>query len=249
MTGPVDPESGEDTPTLLPEVAAGDVAEDRVVLTAAQVAADTDGIMPHEPAPLDVVDRPDGRAGYAEQLAGAELLPGGPAVAGARHRLAKAREQGAHPDEVVRLQRELADVAGYKLREHDQPLPTDGEGPVIHELVVTDVMNRLAVGIKRYGQPLRAGNGRSFLQDAYEEVLDLAAYLRGAIEEERIRAAAAGEDEVPAPPRTGRVRVAVVDGVSWLWNGDEQQWVVLTPGTVLSDEQRAAVEEHTGPLG
>lgn len=198
-------------------------------------------------APTEV-SRPDGRLGYTEQLANAELLPGGPTVAAARHRLDKARANGAHPDEVDRLQHELADVAGYRLREHDQPLPTEGEGPVIHELVTVDLMNRLAIGVKRYGQPLRAHNGRSFLRDAYEEQLDHCVYLRGLIEEEEARARAAGEDEIPAPPRTGRSRVAVVDGVGWLWNGEERQWMPLTPGTALTEEQRAAVAEHAGDL-
>lgn len=230
-----------DTPELLPDVA----ADGTVTLSALDVAEATDGIIPPTPAPLDVVERPDGAPGYAERLAHAELLP--PAAAAARKRLDEARAEGAPAEVLDGLQRELADAAGYRLREHDQQLPTDGDGPVIHELVVADVMNRLAVGIKRYGQPLRAHNGRSFLRDAYEEVLDLAAYLRGAIEEEEARLRAAGDD-VPPPPRTGRSRVAVVDGVAWLWNGDLREWVALTPGTALTPEQRAAVEEHTGPL-
>lgn len=221
--------------------------EDAHVVTSEEVAELT-AELGGRPAPTEV-DRPDGQPGYTEQIANALLLPGGKAVAAARHRLDQAREQGAHPDDIARLQREFADAAGLKLREGDQPLPTPSEGPVIHELVVADVMNRLAVGIKRYGQPLRAHNGRSFLRDAYEGVLDLAAYLRGAIEEEEARARAAGDDEIPAPPRTGRVRVAAVDGIAWLWNGDLREWIPLTPGTELTDEQRAAVEEHTGPPG
>ena len=39
------------------------------------------------------------------------------------------------------------------------------------------------VGRARYGMPLRAGNGRDALVDAYQEALDLAVYLRQAVEE------------------------------------------------------------------
>ncbi len=38
-------------------------------------------------------------------------------------------------------------------------------------------------GREDYGTPLRAYNGRDALKDAYEEALDLAVYLRQAIEE------------------------------------------------------------------
>jgi hypothetical protein len=65
----------------------------------------------------------------------------------------------------------------------DQPLPTTGSGPAIHGLVVTDILARLELGVRRYGQPLRAHNGRDSLRDAYEECLDLACYLRQLIEE------------------------------------------------------------------
>lgn len=67
-------------------------------------------------------------------------------------------------------------------REGDtQPMPTASTGPSMHELVQADLQGRLEVGIERYGQPLQAHNGRNALQDAYEEVLDLAVYLKQAI--------------------------------------------------------------------
>ena len=53
----------------------------------------------------------------------------------------------------------------------------------IPELVVADIAQRKQLGISRYGVPLQAHNGRDALQDAYEEALDLAMYLRQAIEE------------------------------------------------------------------
>lgn len=70
-------------------------------------------------------------------------------------------------------------------REGDtQPLPTASNTPIMHELVQADLAERLRVGIERYGQPLQAFNGRNALRDAYEEVLDLAVYLRQAIYEQ-----------------------------------------------------------------
>lgn len=55
------------------------------------------------------------------------------------------------------------------------------ELPVIHDLVADDLYARLDVGIKTYGTPLQPHNGRDALQDAYEEALDLACYLRQAM--------------------------------------------------------------------
>lgn len=63
-----------------------------------------------------------------------------------------------------------------------QPTPTVNiDNPRIHDLVVDDLFERMSVGIRRYGTPLRGHNGRDAMWDAYEEVLDLAVYLRQAI--------------------------------------------------------------------
>ena len=70
-------------------------------------------------------------------------------------------------------------------REHNapEPPPTEGSGPPIWELVIADMHERDRLGREKYGTPLRARNGRKALVDAYQEVLDLAVYLRQAIEE------------------------------------------------------------------
>lgn len=68
----------------------------------------------------------------------------------------------------------------------DQVLPTPNDGPSCHDLVILDLEERKAFGLKKYDSLLQPNNGRSMLQDAYEEVLDLAAYLRGALEEARL---------------------------------------------------------------
>lgn len=65
----------------------------------------------------------------------------------------------------------------------DQPPPLAREGRPIWELVVEDMQERDRIGRERYGTPLQAHNGRDALVDAYQEALDLAVYLRQAIEE------------------------------------------------------------------
>lgn len=72
--------------------------------------------------------------------------------------------------------------------ETDQPLPVPNDNPSCHDLVIQDLKERKEFGLRKYGQPLQAENGRSFLLDAYLEALDLTAYLRGLLEEEKKRA-------------------------------------------------------------
>lgn len=45
-------------------------------------------------------------------------------------------------------------------------------------LVQEDIEKRIDFGEKEYGERLTTFNGRNALQDAYEEVLDLAVYLK-----------------------------------------------------------------------
>ncbi len=63
-------------------------------------------------------------------------------------------------------------------REGDQALPIKNDLPFMHDLVKEDMEGRKQLGIKRYGTPLQPHNGRDALRDAYEEILDHAAYLR-----------------------------------------------------------------------
>lgn len=48
----------------------------------------------------------------------------------------------------------------------------------MHDFVAADMMSRKAFGLNKYGTHLQAFNGRDALKDAYEEVLDIAVYLR-----------------------------------------------------------------------
>lgn len=65
-----------------------------------------------------------------------------------------------------------------KTRPGDQPLPEKNDNPIIQNLVILDIQERMKVGIERYGTPLQAFNGRDALRDAYEEALDLTMYLK-----------------------------------------------------------------------
>lgn len=57
----------------------------------------------------------------------------------------------------------------------------------IWDLVIDDMRERDRKGRISYGTPLLVNNGRDALQDAYEEALDLCAYLKQAIEERNAR--------------------------------------------------------------
>jgi len=52
--------------------------------------------------------------------------------------------------------------------------------------VIDDIRRRRLVGIARYGTALQPHNGRNALQDAYEEALDLACYLKQRLIEEEV---------------------------------------------------------------
>jgi len=67
-----------------------------------------------------------------------------------------------------------------------EPPPLNGDRQSIHDLVISDIEDRKQFGLEKYGTTLQAGNGRRSLVDAYQEILDLAVYLRQYIEEYRI---------------------------------------------------------------
>lgn len=65
-----------------------------------------------------------------------------------------------------------------------QPNPLPGKTKIL-DLVLSDLTERAEQGHKKYGCYLQSHNGRDALQDAYEEALDLAMYLRQVIEEKK----------------------------------------------------------------
>ena len=63
-----------------------------------------------------------------------------------------------------------------KQRPGDQPLPRGGQR-CVQDRLIAEIEQRKQLGIQRYGQPLMTGNGRDAVRDAWEEAIDLAAYL------------------------------------------------------------------------
>jgi len=53
--------------------------------------------------------------------------------------------------------------------------------------VKQDIENRIIKGVKTYGERLKINNGRIALQDAYEEILDLALYIKQELKERESR--------------------------------------------------------------
>lgn len=84
------------------------------------------------------------------------------------------------------IQKNRARVQQEKLVLGSNPPPKSGKARPSWELVIQDMKARDKTGFKKYGVRLQADNGRNHLQDAYEEALDLAVYLRTQIEKEKL---------------------------------------------------------------
>jgi len=67
----------------------------------------------------------------------------------------------------------------------EQPSPIPNSSKPVWEMVIEDMKERDDFGRKRYGTPLQVGNGRDFMEDAYQELLDLVVYMRGELEKRR----------------------------------------------------------------
>jgi hypothetical protein len=63
-----------------------------------------------------------------------------------------------------------------------QSMPKQGKKDIL-PAVITDLKRRDEIGTIKYGTTLQSNNGRDCLMDAYQEVLDLAMYLRQVIME------------------------------------------------------------------
>ena len=59
-----------------------------------------------------------------------------------------------------------------------------GQGNPILGMVLADLTNRALEGKEKYGEPLKAHNGRNALWDLYQELLDAAMYIRQLIQEQ-----------------------------------------------------------------
>lgn len=71
-----------------------------------------------------------------------------------------------------------AAVGRAKTEPEDQPMPTINAQPYVHDQVAKDILARAELGERRYGTKLQPNNGRNALQDAYEELLDAATYVK-----------------------------------------------------------------------
>lgn len=109
-----------------------------------------------------------------------------------------------------------------------QPAPTPSDAASAHDLVIADVGQRKAHGLREYGTPLQAGNGRDHLRDFYEEQLDGVAYLRAHLDERDRAAAKARADMTIAAPT-----VTLVGSTA------------LNPGIVQSDPE-SSDPKHKG---
>jgi hypothetical protein len=69
-----------------------------------------------------------------------------------------------------------------------EPAPVSNNHPAVWDMVIADMQERDRTGLAKYGTRLQPFNGRDPLVDAYQEVLDLAVYLRQEIEQRKIKA-------------------------------------------------------------
>jgi len=65
-----------------------------------------------------------------------------------------------------------------------EPPPIESNRVSVWELVIEDMKERDKIGREKYKMPLRAYDGRNSLIESYQECLDMAVYLRKAIEEQ-----------------------------------------------------------------
>lgn len=61
------------------------------------------------------------------------------------------------------------------------PIPNDQ--PAVWDLVMVDMKDRDQMGLQKYKTRLQPHNGRDFLKDTYQELLDAAVYIRGLLYE------------------------------------------------------------------
>ena len=85
-----------------------------------------------------------------------------------------------------------------------EPLPKNGKQDVV-DLVLADIQARVEMGMEKYGTKLQTFNGRDALWDAYQEIIDLAMYLRQEIAEREAETAddGAGGGGVRGVPESG----------------------------------------------
>jgi len=86
-------------------------------------------------------------------------------------------------EEIIYEEFKIANKKEFNASIHE-PVPITGK-IIILDLVKKDLIDRAETGNKKYGTYLMSHNGRDALMDAYQEVLDLAMYLRQKLYEEK----------------------------------------------------------------
>ena len=72
---------------------------------------------------------------------------------------------------------DLCDCGSFTAAAKPEPKPT-GNGEIVLNEVIKDLLDRSKEGEKKYGTLLKTNNGRNALMDAYQEALDLCMYLK-----------------------------------------------------------------------
>lgn len=110
----------------------------------------------------------------------------------------------------------------------EQPAPVPNDAPSAHDLVIADVEQRKQFGLAKYGTPLQPGNTRKSIQDAYEEILDAACYLRTKLEEDAQRTERAQTSTVCLGPRVTVLAFTGLNPGTAEYDPDIKQSVITT---------------------
>ena len=125
----------------------------------------------------------------------------------------------------------------------------------IQSKVRADLVKREKLGIERYGTALYPNNGRRALQDAYEEALDLACYLRQALEANSAAGISSelGSVSVTIPPETkrpyGNLRTQLMQAQGQLAAANERIKILEAHGAAAQlecDDAEAQLEAVRG---
>jgi len=132
----------------------------------------------------------------------------------------------------------------------EQPAPIPNGAPLVKDLVIGDIEALCARRKEKYGTHLQPHNGRDSLQDAYEEAVDLALYLRACMEE---RKPATTREQPEYLPEDGWQPLRI-DAI-WTEHDDSEQppvfgiaTRVVSPACSLSTGDEYGVIRTRGPL-
>lgn len=135
----------------------------------------------------------------------------------------------------------------------NQQAPT-GNGEIVLNGVIEDLVARSDSGTKKYGTPLRVFNGRSAMMDLYQEILDAAMYVKQHLMEKTTAGmsldeyqAAAQETAVYPGKGSGNLSYPILG-----LNGEagevaeKYKKIIRDCNGVLTDENKAAIIKELG---